>query len=85
LHYASSQSLSFFNLSTNNSHQIYYNTLQPIQLAKLVLQELSAHWTTYAKLVLSERGQKMLRLDAALMDNMKVSTHSAKTAQQESI
>jgi hypothetical protein len=60
-------------------------TLQPIQLAKAVLQELSAHWITYAKIVQSEHGQKMLQLDAALTDNMKDSTHSAKTAQQENI
>jgi hypothetical protein len=64
---------------------IMYITSQPIQPAKVVLQELSAPWKTYAKIVLAEHGQKMPQLDAALTDNMKHSTHSAKTAQQESI
>ena len=59
--------------------------LQPIQLAKVALRELSAHWTTYAKIVLPELGQKMAHLYAVLTDNMKDLTHSAKTAHQENI
>jgi hypothetical protein len=60
-------------------------TLQPIQLATVVLRESTAHWITYAKIALSVHGQEMPQPDAALTDNTKDYSHSAKTAHQERI
>ena len=59
--------------------------LQPIQPAKVVLRELSAHWAMYAKIVQPELGQMMPHLYAVLTDNTKDLTHFAKTAHRENI